>query len=134
MEKNIIKIYNNKNIICLEIPLDFNEIKNKIDFNKYYLVYKNKNNAFDENNFSKVFELEMIEKSNLINSFEILNKEDEINNQYNQQIINKSSKLFEDKGYQNYNQNIISDYLNEDKKKIDNIESEIEEKIKKKKL
>ena len=134
MEKNIIKIYNSKNIICLEIPLDFNEIKNKIDFNKYYLVYKNKNNVFDENNFSKVFELEMIEKSNLINSFEILNKEDEINNQYNQQIINKSSKLFEDKGYQNYNQNIISDYLNEDKKKIDNIESEIEEKIKKKKL
>ena len=136
MEKNIIKIYNNKNIICLEIPVDFNKIKNKIDFNKYYLVYKNKNNGFDENNFSEVFELEMIEKSYLINSFEILDKKDVINNQYNQQIINKPFKLFEDKDYQNNNQNIISDcsYLNEDKKKINNIESEIEEKIKKKNL
>ena len=138
MEKNIIKIYNNKNTICVEILLDFNKIKNKIDFNKYYLVYKNKNNVFNENNFSEVFELEMIEKSYLINSFEILDKKDVINNQYNQQIINKPFKLFEDKDYQNNNQNIISDcsYLNEDKKKIDNIESrnEIEEKIKKKNL
>lgn len=136
MEKNIIKIYNNKNTICVEILLDFNEIKNKIDFNKYYLVYKNKNNGFDENNFSKVFELEMKEKSYFINSFEIINKEHKTNNQYNQQIINKPFKLFEDKDYQNNNQNIISDcsYLNEDKKKIDNIESEIEEKIKKKNL
>ena len=136
MEKNIIKIYNNKNTICVEILLDFNKIKNKIDFNKYYLVYKNKNNGFDENNFSKVFELEMKEKSYFVNGFEIINKEHKTNNQYNQQIINKPFKLFEDKDYQNNNQNIISDcsYLNEDKKKIDNIESEIEEKIKKKNL